>query len=453
MAAGSAVVPPATSIGNGRVPLSSYFAPTEGGDSAFTVEAPKIKFGIGSLQELGGDARALGMSRVALFTDSTVAKLKPVETARRSLEAAGVDCVVYNEVEIEPTDRSFKAATAFMREGGFDGVVSVGGGSTMDTAKAANLYATHPAEFLAYVNAPIGEARPVPGPLKPHIACPTTFGTASECTGIAVFDLLEMEAKTGMVSPHLRPQLGILDPDSLVTLPELVVAANGFDVFSHACESLTARPYTRRPAPEEPAKRPLTQGANPYSDMACLEAIRLVGRNLIDAVAAPSDVERLEPLMFAGMLAGIGFGNAGCHLPHGMSYAVAGLVRNYYAEGWPSNHPMVPHGISVIVNAPAVFRFTGPACPERHLRAAEAMGAETEGTSLDRAGELLAERVIDMMRATGIPNGVGGVGYSEDDLEALTERAYVQKRLVDNAPCPVSRDEQRDLFCDALRYW
>ena len=433
--------------------LDPYFEPGEGGDNAFTVEAPKIKFGPGSLREIGDDAKALGLTRVALYTDSTVAKLEPVAIAAKSLKAAGIDVVIYDETEVEPTDRSFKAGTAFAVEGGFDGFVSVGGGSVMDTAKASNLYSTYPDDFLAYVNAPIGEAKPVPGPLKPHIACPTTFGTASECTGIAVFDLLEMEAKTGIAHARLRPILGILDPTALGTLPRAIIAANGFDVFSHAVESLTARPFSHRPAPEDSNKRPLGQGANPYSDLACQEAIRLIGANIIDAVNEADNSATYEPLMFAGMLAGIGFGNAGCHLPHGMSYAVAGLVRGYTAPGWPSNHPMVPHGISVIVNAPAVYRFTGPACPERHMKAAEGMGADVEGAALEDAGNILADRVIDMMRQTDIPNGLRGVGYSEDDLEALTDRAFLQKRLLVNSPLPPDRDQLLGLFRDALSYW
>ena len=433
--------------------LDPYFEPGDGGDNAFTVEAPKIKFGPESLREIGDDAKALGLTRVAFYTDPTVAKLEPVAIATKSLKAAGIDFAIYDETEVEPTDRSFKAGTAFATDGGFDGFVSVGGGSVMDTAKASNLYSTYPDDFLAYVNAPIGEAKPVPGPLKPHIACPTTFGTASECTGIAVFDLLEMEAKTGIAHARLRPNLGILDPTALATLPRPIVAANGFDVFSHAVESLTARPFCQRPAPENSNKRPLGQGANPYSDLACAESIRLIGNTLIGAVNDADNSAAHEPLMFAGMLAGIGFGNAGCHLPHGMSYAVAGLVRGYTAPGWPSNHPMVPHGISVIVNAPAVFRYTGPACPERHLKAAQAMGADVSGVALEDAGDALADRVIEMMRQTGIPNGLRGVGYSEDDLDALTDRAFPQKRLLDNSPRPPDREQLKDLFRDALGYW
>lgn len=429
-----------------------YFTKSEGGDTAFSVEAPKIKFGRGALKEVGEDAKALGLKRIGVYTDPQVKHLSAVASVMASLKKAGIDAVLYDVCEVEPTDRSFKAAAQFAIEGEFDGFISVGGGSVMDTAKAANLYATYPDAFLAYFNAPIGDAKPIPGPLKPHICCPTTFGTASECTGIAICDIIELDVKTGISSPRLRPILGILDPNNLESLPKNVLAANGFDVFSHAVESITAKPYTHRAAPNNPNARPLSQGANPYSDIACIEAIRLIGTNLVDAVNNPTS-ESYESLMFAGMLAGIGFGNAGCHLPHAMSYAVAGLVRNYQPKGWPSNHPMVPHGLSVIVNAPAVFRKTAPACYDRHMLAAEAMGADTVGIKLEDAGDCLAQRVIDMMRDTGMPNGLRGVGYSEDDIEALTDRGFMQQRLITNAPILINRDDQKALFEDALSYW
>ena len=432
--------------------FSNYFTHKPGGDKIFSVEAPKIKFGRGSLHEVGDDAKALGMSRVAVFTDSVVAELEPVSKVVESLKSRGLDVVVYNQVTVEPTDISFKQGSKFASDGKFDGFVSVGGGSVMDTCKASNLYSCYPADFLDDVNAPIGKAMPVPGKLKPHIACPTTFGTASECTGIAIFDLLEMEAKTGIVNPLIRANLGVLDPSVLGSLPPLVRAANGFDVFSHACESMTARPYTHRPAPESSQKRPLSQGANPYSDVACLESIKLVGTHIVRAVNAPTE-EDFDALMFAGMLAGIGFGNAGCHLPHGMSYAVAGLVKDYSPEGWPSDHSMVPHGISVIVNSPAVFRKTGSACAERHWKAAEAMGADLRDKKIEDSGDILADQIVSMMRDTGIPNGLSGVGYSNKDLDALTEKSYPQKRLIDNGPIPISREELKDIFRDAMSYW
>ena len=432
--------------------FSGYFTHKPGGDRVFSVEAPKIKFGRGSLKEVGDDAKAFGMTRVAVFTDPRVGQMEHVNKVVESLKSKGLDAEVYDQVAVEPTDISFKQGSLFASEGKFDGFVSVGGGSVMDTCKASNLYSCYPADFLDYVNAPIGKAVPVPGILKPHIACPTTFGTASECTGIAIFDLLEMEAKTGIVSPRIRANLGVLDPSVLSSLPPLVRSANGFDVFSHACESITARPYTHRPAPESSQKRPLNQGANPYSDMACLEAIKLVGEHIVQAVNEPVE-ENYDALMFAGMLAGIGFGNAGCHLPHGMSYAVAGLVKDYAPEGWPADHPMVPHGISVIVNSPAVFRKTGPACAERHWQAAAAMGADLTDTKVEDGGDILADQILGMMRETDIPNGLSGVGYSMDDLDALTDRSYAQKRLIDNGPMPISRDELKDLFRNSMTLW
>ncbi len=432
--------------------FSGYFTHKPGGDRVFSVEAPKIKFGRGSLQEVGEDAKAFGMTRVAVFTDPRVGQMEHVNKVVESLKSKGLDTEVYDQVAVEPTDISFKQGSLFASEGKFDGFVSVGGGSVMDTCKASNLYSCYPADFLDYVNLPIGKAVPVPGILKPHIACPTTFGTASECTGIAIFDLLEMEAKTGIVSPRIRANLGVLDPSVLSSLPPLVRSANGFDVFSHACESITARPYTHRPAPESSQKRPLNQGANPYSDMACLEAIKLVGEHIVQAVNDPVE-ENYDALMFAGMLAGIGFGNAGCHLPHGMSYAVAGLVKDYAPEGWPADHPMVPHGISVIVNSPAVFRKTGPACAERHWQAAAAMGADLTDTKVEDGGDILADQILGMMRETDIPNGLSGVGYSMDDLDALTDRSYAQKRLIDNGPMPISRDELKDLFRNSMTLW
>jgi len=324
-------------------------------------------------------------------SDLWVGALPHFANALASLKAAGLDVVIYDATEVEPTDRSFKAAAEFAVEGNFDGYISVGGGSVIDTAKAASLYATYPADFIAYVNAPVGEARPVPGPLKPHIACPTTFGTASECTGIAIFDFLELEAKTGIANPRLRPSLGIIDPEGLATLPSQVIAANAFDVFSHAVESYTARPFSHRTKPDAPDKRPLLQGANPYSDVASMEAIRVLKSNIVAGVQG--DTSTHEALAFSGLLAGIGFGNAGCHVPHGMAYAVAGLVRDYLPEGWHATEPMVPHGTSVIVNAPAVFRVTGKANPERHMKAAEAMGADTRNVPEERAGDVLADHI------------------------------------------------------------
>jgi alcohol dehydrogenase class IV len=328
----------------------------------------------------------------------------------------------------------------------------VGGGSVIDTCKAAMLYATYPADFLTYVNKPVGAGEPVPGPLPFHVACPTTCGTGSETTGIAVCDVLALEAKTGIASRRLRPSLALVDPSCIMTLPASVVAASGFDVLCHALESYTARPHHARARPDRPSARPMSQGANPWSDLGSLEALRLGGRYLERAVHDASDVEAREKLAWAASLAGIAFGNAGVHLPHGMAYAVAGLVKDFHMPGYPEGAPMVPHGVSVVLNAPSVFRFTAAACPERHLEGAALLGADVRGASGPAdAGEVLAAALERLMRSTGIPHGLSAIGYVEGDVEALVRGTIVQKRLLDNAPISVGEPELAALFRGAMQ--
>ncbi len=427
-----------------------YYAISQGHESAFSIDISSIAFGPGVLKEAGEHARALGMKRAALFTDKRVGALECVADALASLSAAGIEVETYDEAKVEPTDESFLAASRFATEGRFDGYVSVGGGSVIDTCKAANLYASWPAGFLDYVNAPIGAGKAVPGALRPHIACPTTCGTGSECTGIAVFDLLSKHVKTGIASKRLKPSLALVDPTTTYTLPKNVVAASGFDVLSHALESYTARPYTLR---KSGGARPMSQGANPWSDIGCEAALKKLGAHLVHAVNDASDREARDSMMFAATLAGIAFGNSGVHVPHGMSYAVAGLVKDFRPEGYPAAEPMVPHGMSVIVNAPSVFRFTAEACPQRHLQGAEWLGADVRGAAPTDAAEVLAGHLIKLMRSTGIPNGISGVGYGERDINALAEGAFAQQRLLTNAPRDVGRDDLGRLFRGAMRYW
>jgi hydroxyacid-oxoacid transhydrogenase len=430
-----------------------YYSFADGGDTAFSIDAPSIIFGPGMLKEIGDHAQALGVKRAVLFTDKGVATLPYVSSVLESLRKARIDCAVYDEVKVEPTDQSFLAAARFASEGKFDGFISLGGGSVIDTTKAANLYSTYPAEFLAYVNAPVGEARAVPGALKPHIACPTTSGTGSECTGIAVFDYLALRAKTGIASRRLRPTLALIDPDTTATLTAGIVAASGFDVLCHALESYTAIPYTKRARPERASLRPMSQGANPWSDMGCEKALTLTGKYMERAARDAADTEARSSMMWAATLAGSAFGNAGVHVPHGMSYSVAGMVKDYRAAGYPQEEPLIPHGMSVIVNAPAAFRFTAPACPHRHLRGAKLLGAEVRDATPQDAGEIVAEHLIKLMRATGIPNGLSGVGYSSDDIAGLTEGAYLQQRLLRNAPIEITKEHLGKIFGGAIRYW
>jgi hydroxyacid-oxoacid transhydrogenase len=421
---------------------------------AFEMATSAIRFGSGATREVGADLVDLGLRNILLFIDPNLRNLSPVITALESLETNSIHYTVYDRVEVEPTDHSMKEAIRFASAQEYDAIVAVGGGSTIDTAKVANLYACYPADFLDYVNQPIGKGKPVPGPVKPLIAIPTTAGTGSETTGVAIFDYKPLRAKTGIAHRRLKPALGIVDPENTRSLPSQVAAASGLDVLCHAIESFTAIPFTERPRPERPILRPSYQGSNPISDLWSLEALRLTAKYIRRAVADPSDEEARASMILASSYAGVGFGNAGVHLPHGMSYPVAGLVRAFRAPGYEAvDHPMVPHGISVILNAPAVFRFTASASPERHLRAAQTLGANTENAHPDDAGKILADELTRLMHDLRMPNGLSAIGYGSSDIPALVEGTLPQHRVTKLSPRPAGPDELSRLFEDAMTAW
>ncbi len=423
-------------------------------DNAFEMAVSSIRFGTGVTREVGMDLAELGAADVLVVTDPVVRRLPPVQTVIDSLQRSKIRFALYDRVRVEPTDESFLDAIAFAKQGHYDAIVAVGGGSAIDTAKAVNLYVTYPpADFLDYVNPPIGKGLPVPGPLKPLFAIPTTAGTGSETTGVSIFDLTRMHAKTGIANRRLKPTLGILDPDNTRTMPPEVAASSGLDILSHAIESYTAMPFTGRPMPDSPKMRPAYQGSNPISDVWSLQALRMVAKYLVRAVADPSDDEARAQMLLAAAYAGVGFGNAGVHLPHGMSYPVSGHVKTYRAPGYSADHPMVPHGVSVILNAPAVFRYTASANPQRHLEAAAALGADVSGVRDADAGKLLADRITWFMRELKVPNGLKAVGYSSSDIDTLVEGTLPQHRVTKLSPRPAGPDELGKLFEDAMTAW
>jgi hydroxyacid-oxoacid transhydrogenase len=422
-------------------------------DTAFQMSASNIRYGQGTTAEVGMDLVDMQLKRTLVVIDPALVDLPVGQTVIESLNSNGAGFDLFDEVSVEPTDSSFQRAAEVATAGDYDSFVAVGGGSAIDTAKAANLYSTYPAEFFDYVNAPIGRGNPVPGPLKTLIAIPTTAGTGSETTGVAIFDYVEKHAKTGIAHRYLKPTLGIIDPDNTRTLPPAVAAATGLDVLSHALESFTAIPFTARPRPARPIQRPAYQGTNPISDIWAIRALEMVRDYLPRAVADIGDEEARGQMLLAAAIAGIGFGNAGVHLPHGMSYPVAGMVSTFHPPGYDVDHALVPHGISVILNTPAVVRFTAPACPDRHLRAAQALGAEIDGVPLEDAGDVLAAEVIRFMQQLGMPSGLAAVGYSDADIPALVEGTLPQHRVTKLSPIEAGPDELTQLFSDSLTIW
>jgi hydroxyacid-oxoacid transhydrogenase len=421
-------------------------------ETVFTMEMTPVKVGAGATNEVAYDLKRLGVKHTLIITDRGIMKIGLPERVHALIQEAGIRADIFDDVHVEPTDQSFEAVAAFVRGRDYDGFVAIGGGSSIDTAKAANLFTNYPAPVLDYVNKPIGKGLPVPGPLKPLVAIPTTAGTGSETTAVAVMDVLTMKVKTGISHRYLRPTMAIIDPLNTVTLPPMATAYPGFDVLTHALESYTSRPYNTRPQ-HKPEERPVYVGSNPISDMWCEKALEYLGLYFRRAVLNGMDVEARTHMALAATYAGIGFGNAGVHVPHSIAYPIAGLVKNFIPPDYPKEEPIIPHGLSVIVTAPATFRWTYPTNPERHLYAAQLLGANVSGLTSAEMPELLSQTLLSLMRDTGIPNGLTSMGYGEADVPSLIDGTLKQQRLLVNSPRDTGADELRQIINSSFEYW
>ncbi|HLL79765.1 MAG TPA: hydroxyacid-oxoacid transhydrogenase [Ktedonobacteraceae bacterium] len=420
-------------------------------ETVFTMEMTPIKFGPGSTNEVAYDLKRLGVHSALIVTDPGIMRLGLPERVRGLLVGAGVRADIYDRAHVEPTDRSFEEVANFISGRDYDGIVAIGGGSSIDTAKWASLYATYPAPLMDYLNKPIGKGLPVPGRLKPLVAIPTTAGTGSETTAVAVLDVLALKVKTGISHRYLRPTFAIIDPLNTVTLPPMATAYPGFDILTHALESYTSRPYNARPQ-HTPEERPVYVGSNPISDLWCEKALDYLGQYLRRAVLNGMDIEARTYLALAATYAGIGFGNAGVHVPHAIAYPVAGMVKHFSPPDYPLDEPMIPHGLSVVVTAPATFRWTYPTNPERHVRAAQLLGAQLSGLNEEQRREILPQTLLSLMRDTGIANGLSALGYGESDVPALIDGTLKQQRLLINCPRAVGAEELRGVIEQSFEY-
>ncbi|KAH9631491.1 hypothetical protein HF086_004652 [Spodoptera exigua] len=363
-------------------------------DYAFEIKCSTVRYGLGVTREVGQDLVNMNAKHVCVMTDPNVVKLDPVKATLDSLTRNGVNYKVYDKVRVEPTDTSFKDAIAFAKENSFDSFVAVGGGSVMDTCKAANLYSTDPdADFLDYVNAPVGKGKPINVQLKPMIAIPTTSGTGSETTGVSIFDYESIHAKTGISHGALRPVLAMIDPLHTLTMPE-------------------KKYFTR-------------------------------------SVYNADDLEARSCMHLAATMAGVGIGNAGVHLCHGLAYPIAGNVKSFVPNDYGAD-PIIPHGLSVVMTAPAVFRFTGPSDPAKHLEAASILGADVSSAKQADAGKVLAETILKYMDTMKIENGLSTLGYTREDIPELVKGALPQKRLLSMTPLPQTEEDLSKLLEDSL---
>ncbi len=420
-------------------------------ETVFTYGAPQLKFGSGASDEVGYDLSQYGVSRALVVTDPGVAATGLPQRVAEQMGRFGIEARVFDGSHVEPTDESMQQAIDFARDAGpFDAYVAVGGGSSIDTAKAINLMMTNDGELMDYINVPVGKGANPARPLKPLVAVPTTAGTGSESTTVCVLDVLSLKVKTGISHPRLRPTLAVIDPDLTVTQPPGVTAASGMDILCHALESYTARWYTTYDK-KQPEQRVPYCGSNPIADMWSEKAMTLLGASFRRAVHHGDDHDARHDMALAATFAGMGFGNAGVHIPHANGYPIAGRVRGFHPKDYPADEPMVPHGMSVALTAPEAFRFTFDAGPERHLRAASLLDPSV---SPDKgSADTLPAVIIDLMRDIDIPNGIGAVGYSEDDIDDLVEGTLKQQRLLATCPKEVAGEDIAGIFRASLELW
>jgi len=421
-----------------------------GYETIFTLEATPLKYGPGASKEVGWELKRMGVGRVMLISDPGVVKANITGRIVELIEAEGIQVEVWDRSRVEPTADSFQAAADFAVEGDFDGFVAVGGGSSIDTAKVADLIATHGGEIMDYVNPPVGGGKKPPSPLKPLLAIPTTAGTGAEATTVAILDIPDQRVKTGISHAYMRPARGIVDPLLTMSMPSEVTSSCGLDVVCHAAESYLTKPYDARPKAKSPDDRPPYGGANPIADMWSAKALEYGGKYLRRAVADGEDVEARGAMMLGASLAGIGFGSAGVHIPHACAYPIAGLKHEWQPPGYPEDHPFVPHGWSVIVTAPASFRFTYDAMPERHHEVAELLAGEKINNPNENT---LPEILIQLMKDVGAPKGVRELGYDESDIDDLVEGAMKQQRLLVGTPKDVTEDDLANILRESMENW
>jgi hydroxyacid-oxoacid transhydrogenase len=420
-------------------------------ESVFTYGAPQLKFGSGASDEIGYDLSQYGVQRVLVITDPGVAATGIPQRVADQMAQFGIEARVFDGVHVEPTDESLIAAIEEARSTGpWDAYVAVGGGSSIDTGKAINLLATNPGELMDYINLPVGKGQAPTKPLKPFVAVPTTTGTGSESTTICVMDVLSLKVKTGISHARLRPTLAVIDPDLTFTQPPGVTAASGMDILCHALESYTARWFTTYEH-KKPEQRVPYCGSNPISDMWSEKALSLLAGSFRRSVRHGDDAHARADMATAATFAGMGFGNAGVHIPHANAYPIAGQVKDFHPKDYPAGESMVPHGMSVALTAPEAFRFTFEASPERHVRAAQLL-APNAGQPTD-AAEFLPTVLADLMRDIDIPNGIGAVGFSEGDIPDLVDGTMKQQRLLATCPREVTEDDIAGIFTRSMSLW
>ena len=363
--------------------------------SAFKI-ANKLITGAAAIEQLSAELTRLNVQNPLIVTDAILVQSGTVDLALAQL--GGRRYGVFDQVKPEPEISIVEDCTRAYREGGHDGLIGVGGGSAIDIAKGVAAFASHEGPLAELFGVDLVKRK---GP--PLIAIPTTAGTGSEVTNVAIFSDKQAQIKKGIVSDYLLPDVALVSPLMTLTCPRSVTAASGVDALVHAVEAY------------------LSVNASPITDAIALGAIKLIVKALPKAYANPSSLQAREDMATASLMAGMAFGNAGVGAVHALAYPLGGRFN-------------IAHGVSNALLLPYVMEWNKLACVERMRDIADAMGARVSHLSDRDAADLAVKAMADLCAAVEIPSGLRSFNVPEDAIPAMAEEASKIERLMRNNP-------------------
>ena len=420
-------------------------------ETVWEVRMPAIRVGAGAADELGYQLDQIGLSgegRGLIVTDSDLVSLGHVDRVADELEADGFDVDVYDGVEREPSIEAVEECIGFVREetgeDGYDFYLGLGGGSCMDTAKATRAVVANGGDVLDYVAAPTGEGEDLTESGPPLILLPTTAGTGSEISPVAILSVPEKGIKEGISSTHVRADAAVLDPTLTTTLPPDLTAKTAMDALGHAIEGYTTHRYDDLLRPEDPADRPVYAGRTGFTEMFSEKAIDLLSSNVRPAVNNGDDIEARGAMLKGALFGAIAGLTAGASLAHAMAYPVGNNYHTYHGETIAALTPASTLGYNVASD------------PPRFAKVAEMLGADTSGMSTREAADEAREEFVRLQRDLNVlPSGLNELaGITADDTDELAESTVEsQQRLLRCNPRPVTKGDVEAVFQDALYNW
>ena len=369
-----------------------------------------VRFGAGCTETMGEEANKIGAKRALIVTDPGVYQTKITEPIKENLTKAGISVDVFSEAEPEPTYVKLNATAKELGKNNYNLLVAIGGGSSIDTAKGLSVLFAHGGIGQDY-----GGVDKVPGPGIPLFACPTTAGTGSEVTNIAVFDDRERGFKEGVVSNYLLARIAFVDPTLTYGCPAKVTAASGMDALIHAIEGYTGNKATT------------------FSDALALEAMRLITGSLRRAVKDGSDKEARNQMSEGALFGGMAFMNSGCAAVHALAFPLGSQFH-------------VPHGMANAILLSYVMECNLSSNLPKYATVAKMLGVATEGLSDQEAAEKGLEAAKALAADVGIPTHLRELGVPKEALEGLATATMNVTRLLANNPKELTLDDVRGIW-------